>query len=149
VALDLPDGRAMWGHGSSDGFDVKIGATVKPLAGTLDPDEIDRRIRPHEDVAALAAIIEDVFPGVEPVPTESNVCVWAESADSMFLLGPITDSGRVVVQGGDSGHGFKHAAAIGELAAQVVAGEEPFIGIAFMDPRRAADPSSAHASSRR
>jgi len=40
------------------------------------------------------------------------------------------------VAGGDSGHGFKHAAGIGELLAQIVAGERPYCGTDFLDPAR-------------
>jgi sarcosine oxidase len=43
------------------------------------------------------------------------------------------------VAGGDSGHGFKHAAGIGELLAQVVVGESPYSATGFMDPARFAE----------
>jgi len=41
-----------------------------------------------------------------------------------------------VVAGGDSGHGFKHAAGLGELLAQIVAGERPYCTADFLDPAR-------------
>ena len=56
--------------------------------------------------------------------------------DGQFVVGPTDSSGRVVVAGGCSGHSFKHAAALGELAAQLAVGEEPFADIGFLDPRR-------------
>lgn len=42
----------------------------------------------------------------------------------------------MVVAGGDSGHGFKHAAGIGELLAQIVTGERGYCATDFMDPAR-------------
>jgi sarcosine oxidase len=42
----------------------------------------------------------------------------------------------VVVAGGDSGHGFKHAAGIGELLAQIVTGERPYCQASFLNPAR-------------
>jgi len=42
------------------------------------------------------------------------------------------------VAGGDSAHGFKHAAGIGELLAQIVTGERPHSATGFVDPARRA-----------
>jgi len=40
------------------------------------------------------------------------------------------------VAGGDSGHGFKHAAGVGELLAQIVVGERTYCATDFLDPAR-------------
>jgi sarcosine oxidase len=37
--------------------------------------------------------------------------------DGQFLIGRLAGEPRIVVAGGDSGHGFKRAAGIGELLA--------------------------------
>jgi sarcosine oxidase len=42
----------------------------------------------------------------------------------------------VVIAGGDSGHGFKHAAGVGELLAQLVTGEPTYCATDFLDPKR-------------
>jgi sarcosine oxidase len=47
----------------------------------------------------------------------------------------------VIVAGGDSGHGFKHAAGVGELLARIVAGEPTYCETGFLDPARFADAS--------
>jgi glycine/D-amino acid oxidase-like deaminating enzyme len=51
---------------------------------------------------------------------------------------------HVVVAGGDSGHGFKHAAGIGKLLAQIVAGERPYCATGFLDPARFPDTVPLH-----
>jgi sarcosine oxidase len=58
------------------------------------------------------------------------------SPDQQFLIGRPGGDPRLVLAGGDSGHGFKHAAGIGELLAQIALGEETFTDISFMDPDR-------------
>ncbi len=56
--------------------------------------------------------------------------------DEQFVIGRPHGAERVVVAGGDSAHGFKHAAGVGELVAQLVVGEQPFLDAGFVDPRR-------------
>jgi sarcosine oxidase len=59
-----------------------------------------------------------------------------DSPDEQFLVGRLAGEPRVVVAGGDSGHGFKHAAGIGEMLAQIVTGEHPYCAADFTDPAR-------------
>jgi len=62
--------------------------------------------------------------------------VITSSPDDQFLVGRLSGDPRVVVAGGDSGHGFKHSAGIGELLAQISIGERPYCDAHFMDPAR-------------
>jgi sarcosine oxidase len=41
-----------------------------------------------------------------------------------------------VVAGGDSGHGFKHSAGLGELLAEIVTGERLYCAADFLNPAR-------------
>jgi sarcosine oxidase len=52
------------------------------------------------------------------------------------VVGRVPGRSRLVVAGGDSGHGFKHAAGVGELLAQLVTGEDPYCAVDFLDPGR-------------
>ena len=56
-------------------------------------------------------------------------------------IGRLASEPRLVVAGGDSGHGFKHAAGIGEMLAQIVTGEHTYCAAGFMDPARFPDPT--------
>lgn len=58
-----------------------------------------------------------------------------DSPDGQFIIGRLNGDSRVVVAGGDSGHGFKHSAGIGEFLAQIVAGE-PYCDASFLTPAR-------------
>jgi len=77
-----------------------------------DPDEAgvpDRAI-----VERIAAWVGERFPGVEPVPVETDTCVYTTTPDQSFVL---DRRGRVVVGSACSGHGFKFAPAVGRRLA--------------------------------
>jgi sarcosine oxidase len=132
---ELADGRSLWGHGSDDGFHIKIGLGDHGTDDT-DPDELDRYIHPRTDVERLADAVATAFPQVDPVPVKAIPCMITDSPDEQFLVGRPEGDPRLVVAGGDSGHGFKHAAGVGELLARIAVGERPYGDIGFMDPTR-------------
>jgi sarcosine oxidase len=61
-------------------------------------------------------------------------CIVTDSPDGQFLVGRRDE--RLVIAGGDSGHGFKHCAGIGELLAQITTKEAPDTDASFVDPMR-------------
>jgi sarcosine oxidase len=129
------DGGGLWGHGSDEDFGVKIGPEA-PGATGFDPEQMDRYIHLDTDIDGLAAAVERAFPGLEPRPAKVIPCVVTDSPDEQFVVGCLPGQPRIVIAGGDSGHGFKHAAGIGELLAQIVADEPPYCETGFLDPAR-------------
>jgi sarcosine oxidase len=129
------NGEHLWGHGSAEGFGIKVGpgGVDRPA---IDPDEVDRYIHPDSDIAPVAAIVAQAFPGLDPHPAKVITCMNTGSPDGQFIVGRLNGDSRIVVAGGDSGHGFKHSAGIGELLAQNVVGEQPFCDATFLDPAR-------------
>jgi sarcosine oxidase len=134
---DRPGRGGLWGHGSDEDHGIKIGLANAPRSSTgFDPDEMDRYIHPDTDIGELAAHVAKALPGLDPQPDKVIPCLVTDSPDEQFVVGRLPASPRVVVAGGDSGHGFKHAAGIGELLAQIVAGEPPYCPTDFVDPAR-------------
>jgi len=134
-----PDGVGLWGHGSDENFGIKIGtedAGLLPGGAGVDPEEMDRYIHLDSDVDELAAVVAQAFPGLDPRPEKAIPCLVTDSPDGQFLVGQLAGEPRIVVAGGDSGHGFKHAAGIGELLAQIVTGERTYCQTRFLDPAR-------------
>jgi sarcosine oxidase len=136
---DRSDGAGLWGHGSADDYGVKIG--VEPANATsapvrMDPEEMDRYIHLDTDVDELSSVVARAFPGLDPQPAKVIPCLITDSPDGQFLVGALSNEPRIVVAGGDSGHGFKHAAGVGELLAQIVVGEQPYSAADFMNPAR-------------
>ena len=134
---DRPDGGSLWGHGSAEDYGIKIGPEpVMSDSAGIDPEEMDRYIHLDTDIDALTARVAQAFPGLDPRPAKAITCMVTDSADGQFLVGRLPGRPRVVVAGGDSGHGFKHAAGIGELVAQLITGQRAYCQSEFLDPVR-------------
>jgi sarcosine oxidase len=137
-----PDGEGLWGHGSDEDFGVKIGPGLPENSGGLraaagiDPEEMDRYIHLDSDIDDLAASVGRSFPGLDPRPSKVIPCLITDTPDGQFIVGRAPGESRVVVAGGDSGHGFKHGGGIGELLAQIVTGERPYCETSFLSPAR-------------
>lgn len=84
------------------------------------PDGIRRTIGEGE-VEPLRAALRQMLPGVAGAPVrESAVCLFTNTPDTDFAIGFHPAHPRVLVSSPCSGHGFKFAAAIGELHADLL-----------------------------
>lgn len=131
----VSDGNWIWGHGSADNFAVKIGPDRDENFASIDPDTIDRYVRPA-DHALVSRFVAEAFPGLQPTPTSITTCMVTHTPDGQFVLGRPHQDPRLIVGGGCSGHAFKHASALGELLAQIALDEPTFADISFMNPDR-------------
>ncbi len=130
-------GRDLWGHGADEDFGVKVGlADAGSSTSGVDPDELDRYIRPATDFDELSLAVASAFPGLDPRPASVIPCLVTDTPDGQFVIGRRAGQPRIVLAGGDSGHGFKHAGGIGELLAQLTLGEQPYCATEFVDPDR-------------
>lgn len=130
-------GADLWGHGSGTGFGVKVGlADAGMTTSGGGPDELDRYIHPAADFDQLSGAVATAFPGLDPRPAGVIPCLVTDTPDGQFVIGRRADAPRVVLAGGDSGHGFKHAGGIGELLAQLTVDEQPYCATEFVDPNR-------------
>ncbi|MGO4235884.1 N-methyl-L-tryptophan oxidase [Pseudarthrobacter sp. YAF2] len=131
------DQHTLWGHGSTPEAPVKLGPSFDEHSRmVVDPDQTLRGVRPGVDWATVGSILPWAVPGLQSAPVLAAPCLVTESPDMQFVIGRHPDRSRIVLAGGCSGHGFKHASAVGELLAQIVSGEELFTDIAFMRPDR-------------
>jgi sarcosine oxidase len=130
------NGDGLWGHGSDEDFGVKVGLDRDEPHEAVDPEELDRYVHPGRDMDELSSAVAAAFPGLDPRPAKVIPCMVTDSADGQFVVGRAPGRSRLVVAGGDSGHGFKHAAGVGELLAQLVTGEDPYCAVDFLDPGR-------------
>jgi len=131
----MGDDQWLWGHGSGDGFGIKIGPEDDPNFGTIDPDAVDRYVSAR-DWELVSTLVARAFPGIEPVPARTTTCMITRSPDGQFQIGRPWNDPRLIVGGGGSGHAFKHAAGIGELIAQIACDEPTLVPTDFVDPNR-------------
>jgi len=100
----------------NEGHGVKCG--MHHSGTSTSPDSVDRKVSDAENEAARA-LLNDVMPGAGGRLREARVCLYTNTPDHHFIIDWL-EGGRVLVLSPCSGHGFKFASAIGEIAAQLV-----------------------------
>jgi sarcosine oxidase len=110
------NGSIRYGFPTLDGATIKV--AVHHEGVTTDPETVDRRVHPG-DVAPLAEFVGRRLTGVGQEPTRSKVCLYTNTPDQHFIADHHPDSGRITLLGGFSGHGFKFASVMGEIAADL------------------------------
>lgn len=127
--------HTIWGHGGLDGLPPKVGLSPDPRhQPPVDPDHPAPVGR--GDWSHLAGLLPSALPGLDPTPVRAEPCMITRSADGQFLVGRTPGRPGIVLAGGCSGHGFKHAAGVGELVARRVTGEDPQLATDYLDPAR-------------
>ncbi|MFD6424592.1 FAD-dependent oxidoreductase [Streptomyces sp. NPDC060198] len=112
AGFDEPGG--VYGLGSEDG--VKVG--FHAVGPVVDPDHRDRTPDPAA-AERLERYVRAWLPGLARAHPEPVTCLYTSTPDHDFV---VDRRGPVTVLAGFSGHGFKFAPAIGELAADLVEG---------------------------
>ncbi len=118
VWIDFADPRGPYGFPDLESRGVKVAFDRHGPAA--DPDTLDRRTTP-EALADVRAFLAERFPALADAPlTETRVCQYENTSSGDFLIDRHPDRSDIFLIGGGSGHGFKHAPAVGELAARLV-----------------------------
>jgi sarcosine oxidase len=118
------EGRYLFGVPTLDGETVKI--MIHHEGRAADPDLLDRALHP-DDVQPVARLVESCLAGVGTAPSRYQVCMYTNTPDWHFALGLLSEASPVVVVSACSGHGFKFAPVIGEVAADLALhGETPY-----------------------
>jgi len=98
-----------------EGHGVKCGMhhSGAPTSATA----VNRVVADAENAAARR-VLDEVMPGAAGALREARVCLYTNTPDHHFIIDRVAD-GRVVLLSPCSGHGFKFASAIGEIAADL------------------------------
>jgi len=99
------------------------------------PDALDRALRP-EDESDVRAYLRAHLPSLDAPPLRARVCMYTNTPDHHFVVGRSPHRPEVVLLGGFSGHGYKAASAIGEIAAELVHDGKSALDLAMFDPAR-------------
>jgi sarcosine oxidase len=119
------------------GLGLKVG--VHHDGPPADPETVDRVVAPEEREKA-AVLSRRLLPALEAELVRSAVCLYTNTPDTHFIIDrhPVHD--RVVVLSPCSGHGFKFASAIGEVAADLAMERTPGFDLSLFSLRRFANP---------
>ena len=103
----------------------------------------DRRVlllAPPPLVPEIEAIAHERVPCLREVPIDRAGCwsgFYEMTPDRHAIVGWVSDT--MFVAGGSSGHGVMHAPAIGQIAAEMIAGRAPAIDLHELRPQRFAE----------
>jgi len=111
------DAGFMYGVPSLDGRTIKIGRHHD--GETTTPHTIRRRIDDF-DIDPLRLLASTYLRGVSGHVTRTLTCMYTNTPDGHFVVDFAPDDRRVVVISACSGHGFKFAPVIGDIAADLV-----------------------------
>jgi len=120
-----------WRDEGVDGFKLACHFGVGGEAADLgeDPERVDRSVH-SGDLAPLTAFLERRLPAAQGPFVAASVCLYTCTPSCDFCVDFVPGEPRVLVAGGFSGHGFKFAPAIGELAAAALLQQGPVPGLA-------------------
>ncbi|MAB71434.1 MAG: N-methyl-L-tryptophan oxidase [Planctomycetaceae bacterium] len=72
-----------------------------------------------EVIERFTADLEDRLPGVFKRPVAAQACLYTMSPDEHFVIDRLPGRGSMIVVAGFSGHGYKFAPVVGEIAADL------------------------------
>jgi sarcosine oxidase len=105
-----------YGFPALDQRGVKLGLMHHP-GDAVDPDAVPPAA-PGE-TAALRAFLEQRLPDAAGELLEAQACLFTMAPDGAFVLDLHPDAPNVVIVSACSGHGFKFASVVGEIAADL------------------------------
>jgi sarcosine oxidase len=100
-------------------------------------ETVDRAISDAEIEEVAAALRPHLAVPLGPV-VEARVCMWTNTPDHHFVLGPHPHHPDVIVGAGCSGHAFKYLPVIGEILADFVMDGKTAHSVELFDPARQA-----------
>lgn len=116
-----PDGRNVQFYGFPTAGERDGGAKVAFFRGgaTCTPDTIDRTVYPDE-IERIRAVLAAHIPSLPGTFLRAKTCMYTNTPDEHFVIGPHPDHPQVTVACGFSGHGFKFVPVVGEIIADLV-----------------------------
>ncbi len=102
------------------------------------PDELGAAAQEprEEEIESLRAALRTCIPGGDGRFLAARTCLYTNSADSHFIVGPHPAHDRLTIAAGFSGHGFKFASVMGEVLADLATEGRTRHPIGFLSPAR-------------
>jgi sarcosine oxidase len=113
-------------------FGQGIKAAFHGFGELTDAQHLNREIDPVRDVEPVARALEQWMPGGATTLREAKPCMYALTPDENFVIDHHPDHRNLILCGGFSGHGFKFAPVVGEIAAELALDGESRHRIQFL-----------------
>jgi len=139
VFIRETDGLGIYGLPTLDGVSLKI---ARHHGGELtDPESVRREVADAE-LDPLRTFASTYLRGVTTRVARTAVCMYSNTPDEDFVIDLHPDDPRVVVISACSGHGFKFAPVVGDIAADLVCDGRTARDISFFSTARFARSAS-------
>lgn len=102
---------------------------------SVHPDTIDRSIQ-NNDTQLMSSYIKKYIPNLIPQSVKGKVCMYTNTEDNHFIIGPLASIPNVTMLGPMAGHGFKFATIMGKLAAEAATESSLTLPIDMFEPER-------------
>jgi sarcosine oxidase len=136
IALwEMPDGD-VFATIPDEGHGVKCG--MHHAGASTSPETVNRAVSMGENAVARE-LLEEVMPGAGGRLLDARVCLYTNTPDRHFIVDWVGD--RVLLVSPCSGHGFKFASAIGEIAAQLMTERRSWLDLTPFSVARFRQPS--------
>jgi sarcosine oxidase len=100
-------------------------------ATICDPDQVDRNIYPEDSVPMVEVLRKCFRKGFKQL-SAVKTCLYTNTADENFIIDQLPGHDNVYVAAGFSGHGFKFAAGIGEIMADLAVDRKTEYPVEFL-----------------
>jgi sarcosine oxidase len=100
-------------------------------AAVCNPDQVDRNIYP-EDSMPMVDLLHKYFRKGFKQLSAVKTCLYTNTADENFIIDQLPGYDNVYVAAGFSGHGFKFAAGIGEIMADLAVDRKTEYPVGFL-----------------
>jgi glycine/D-amino acid oxidase-like deaminating enzyme len=117
-------------------FGDGVKAAFHGLGDLTDAEHIDRDVDLSRDVEPITRALEQWMPGAAKMLRSAKPCMYTLTPDGHFVIDHHPDHKNLILCGGFSGHGFKFAPAVGEIAADLALDGGSRHNIEFLSHRR-------------
>ena len=100
-------------------FGEGLKAAFHGFGDLTDAEHVDRTVDHARDIAPLVCAMEEWMPGAAARVIGAKACMYSLTPDHHFVVDRHPEHPRLILCGGFSGHGFKFAPVIGEIAADL------------------------------
>jgi sarcosine oxidase len=109
--------HVIYGFPAIDGGMGGVKIATEQYARTTTPESIEREVGEGEIRAMHRDLVAPYVPGLSDRCVKAAACMYTATPDFQFWIDRHPRKANVVIVSACSGHGFKHSAAIGEMAA--------------------------------
>ena len=121
--------QSIYGFPAIDGPGGGFKLATEQYSAETTPDTVSREVTPQETEAMFRDYVAPYFKDATSRCLKSRICLYTNVEGARFIIDTHPEHDRVTVVSACSGHGFKHSAAIGEVAARLATGDEPSIDL--------------------